>query len=132
MHVLSDSCSDRQEPTISNSIAHTLAASGVNSSHETRKPENYGNNFPPIVENNDSVDSEGPNQGIYLVQWDGHQFQLALLTQPHLSQLPRLPTQPVLMHRTGTSPYYLVMSHWCIGTPMDGLKTMVLLDMVFY
>ncbi len=46
-----------QEPKLSNSIRQTLAASGVSSSQETLKPENYGNNFPPIVENNDSVDS---------------------------------------------------------------------------
>ncbi len=54
---MSDSSSDGQQPTVSKSIAQTLAASGVNSSQETLKPENYGNNFPPIVENNDSADN---------------------------------------------------------------------------
>ncbi len=39
------------------SIRQTLAASGVNTSQETLKPENYGSDFPPIVENNDLVDS---------------------------------------------------------------------------
>ncbi len=56
-NVLSDSSLDLQEHTISNSIGQTLASSGVNNSQETLQHENYGHNFPPIVENNDSVDS---------------------------------------------------------------------------
>ncbi len=52
--VLSDSSSGLQEPT---NFHVYWADFGVHSSQETLKHENYGNNFPPIIENNDSVDS---------------------------------------------------------------------------